>query len=708
MRLRRFRVQKFRSIEDSGWVDTSNITALIGINEAGKSNLMLPLWKLNPARDGEVDPLADYPRKDYAQFSSSTEKPVFITADFSVDPSTLEKLCELTDRKQSEMSRVLVSRKYGESDVFSIDFPEAENTPNCIAASLAQETREAIEAANQKEGTGKTFESRKEAILDVERNILSILGEEEICTREELANIQRIIADVNPPKSTQSEGWISKFLSLGDTAQRLSEKVPLQSPESIDGVLELVLESMPKFVYYSSYGNLDSEIYLPHVIENMQREDLGSKEAAKVRTLKVLFEFVTLSPKEIHDLGQEEEEHESRLTEEVLEEERERKKKRSILLQSASSRLTESFKKWWNQGDHRFRLEADGKHFRIWVSDDLRPAEVELPGRSTGLQWFFSFYLIFLVEAQGKHKNTILLLDEPGLSLHPLAQKDLSLFFENLSEESQLLYTTHSPFMVDPERLDRVKAVYVDREGYSRVSSDLSRPAKEEGRDYKRSIYPVNAAIGISSSDAYLLGRYPVIVEGESDVHFLGAMKSQLISKGLISPSKDMAFFPSSGIKGIKPIVGIVCGTKEELPVVIVDGDTAGQKLKDNLLKKGQLYEGQETRILCVSDFTGREGDEIEDLWPPEFIARIAERTCFRGTRAYFSDEVDTSDTRLPIVDQIEQFALEHDVILERGWKVELSKQVRQLSVNKADLVTSELENVWKNLFEKILAPSQQ
>lgn len=53
-----------------------------------------------------------------------------------------------------------------------------------------------------------------------------------------------------------------------------------------------------------------------------------------------------------------------------------------------------------------------------------------MEGRSTGLQWFLSFYLVFLVESQDTHSGCILLLDEPGLSLHPLAQRDLSDFFD--------------------------------------------------------------------------------------------------------------------------------------------------------------------------------------------------------------------------------------------------------------------------------------
>jgi hypothetical protein len=57
---------------------------------------------------------------------------------------------------------------------------------------------------------------------------------------------------------------------------------------------------------------------------------------------------------------------------------------------------------------------VDGSHFRIWVSDNKRSAPIELESRSQGLQWFFWFYLTFLVESEDQHKDAILLLDEPG------------------------------------------------------------------------------------------------------------------------------------------------------------------------------------------------------------------------------------------------------------------------------------------------------
>ena len=82
------------------------------------------------------------------------------------------------------------------------------------------------------------------------------------------------------------------------------------------------------------------------------------------------------------------------------------------------------------------------------------PFTLQWPPISSGLQWFLSFYLIFLVESEDAHKGAILLLDEPGLTLHALAQEDLSDFFENLSKTNQIVYSTHSAHMIHADHLD--------------------------------------------------------------------------------------------------------------------------------------------------------------------------------------------------------------------------------------------------------------
>ena len=66
MILKKFRVTNFRSVMDSGWIDCDNVTSLVGVNEAGKLNIILALWKFNPAREGKINLLHDMPSKEYS------------------------------------------------------------------------------------------------------------------------------------------------------------------------------------------------------------------------------------------------------------------------------------------------------------------------------------------------------------------------------------------------------------------------------------------------------------------------------------------------------------------------------------------------------------------------------------------------------------------------------------------------------------------
>ena len=128
--------------------------------------------------------------------------------------------------------------------------------------------------------------------------------------------------------------------------------------------------------------------------------------------------------------------------------------------------------------------------FPIWIADDRRPdVEIELEARSKGFQWFFSFYLVFLVESEEGHKDAILLLDEPGMHLHPTAKQELIAFFETLSERNQVLYSTHSPFLIDGEHLHRVRPVTEDETGHSHISVETWPKDRE-------TIFPLQAAAG--------------------------------------------------------------------------------------------------------------------------------------------------------------------------------------------------------------------
>lgn len=618
MELLKYKVMNFRSVKDSGWISCDDVTTLVGINEAGKSNLLLALWKLNPAFGGKIDTLHDLPVDRLAELRDKVEDVCFIKAEFKISDETAKIIGTEVGCDASGLKNVTISRHYN----------------------------------------------------------------------------NKLYVDLHgiKPTSTLTEEISSKDENGNSVTQVFSKEYDEQT------LINTIVKYMPKFVYYSNYGNLSTRIYLPNVVKWLNNETVPGIDINEdqVRTLRVLFKFVNLEPKEILNLGKDTAADRRRNgqnpSQGEIDKVDESKEERSILLQSASTKLTKEFREWWKQGEYKFRFEADGDYFRIWVSDSVRPAEVSLELRSTGLQWFLSFYLIFLVESQDVHKNAILLLDEAGLTLHPLAQKDLAKFFNKLSQTNQIINTTHSPFIVDTNNIDRCKVVYVDENGLT-VASDNLRQSSDKLNE--KSIYAVHAALGLSVSDILLQGCKPVIVEGPSDQIYLNTIKQILISNKQIAPKDEIVFVPSGGVRGIQGVVSIIGSKNNGLPYVILDSDKSGADTKSKL-EKGQLYSGEKKKLLEIKDYVGFDGSEIEDIIPTDFL--------FKGLLKIMPKDIDDDfeDSYIeknPIVPQIEKFASEHNVELENGWKVELAKKVKPLMLKKN--FNKEECKTWKKLFDK-------
>lgn len=683
-RLLRFRVTRFKSVSDSGWLDSGPITCLIGTNESGKTNLLLPLWKLKPANGEPLVPLTDYPRSLYIDYSQTKGREVFITADFALDEQTANSLGEKLGCWGKRVALVRVSRRYDGS--YDIGFPEFHDA---LGTRVTEFRERLVRFANTLSNIPYEYKA-KSSLKD---DLLTVLHDASLTDAMKDSDVYRIcesLSEFGPESLPKGAADMRAFLDeLLDYCGSLRAEMGLKEPQVSSELVSWVVAQLPSFVYYADYGNLDSEIYLPHVINNLTRNDLGVKERAKARTLKVLFDFVRLNPQQILDLGKETGSDPAGITSDAT-----KKKEREILLQSASTKLTADFLNWWRQGDYRFRFQADGNHFRIWVSDKARPEEVELESRSRGLQWFFSFFLVFLVESQQDHSDSVLLLDEPGLTLHPVAQQDLMAFFESLSQKNQLIYSTHSPFLVDFNHLEQVRAVYVDGTGHTATSADL-RIGEQLA---KRSVYPVHAALGLTVSETLLLGTTPVIVEGTSDQIYLTLIKLYLAAHGLWDRRKELVFIPSGGVKGITPVVSILQGRDDVLPRVIIDSDRQGAG-KAASLKSG-TYKDQPDRVINIADVMKLAEAETEDLLPPRLVARSVSRlAAFRD--AAFEDTLVAG----AIVPQIESFFVRYNLPLEKGWKVDLARAVAgsfDRYVEKEGLDELSRES-WKSLFAALV-----
>lgn len=686
MKLIKYKVEKFKSVMNSGWIDCNDVTTLVGVNEAGKSNLLLALWKLNPAKGGKISLSDDMPVKFFSDMRLEKPKAIFITAEFEiVDNDLLGKISELCKCKNCDsLKSILVSRDYDNN--LHIDFPNFEAHTTLTVAPIVIELNSYLSKLN---ALREVEIAEPEIINEIENTITSAIKLLDNSDVIDMSSFSRIKALFTACKITtsQSSDLQALFTGLQKYIAELYDEFNTSNPSKNADVIKLITTTIPKFVYYSNYGNLDSEIYLPHVIENMQRPDLPVSLEAKTRTLKVLFEYVKLDPNEILEMGLDAQ----NATESEIKEKGEQKKQRDILLQSASTKLTREFREWWKQGEYIFDLAADGKHFRIWVSDTIRPEKIVLENRSTGLQWFLSFYLVFLVESQDSHSGAILLLDEAGLSLHPLAQKTLSMFFSNLANTNQIINTTHSPFIIDTNNIDKAKVVYVDKEGYTVASNDLRAT---QDKLNVNSIYAIHSALGLSVSDILLQGCKPVIVEGTSDQHYLNAIKLFLISKNIIAPKEELIFVPSGGVKAVSSIASLL-SAKADMPYIILDSDRSGQDYCNKLTK--ELYKDIQDKVIMTESITSIANSEIEDLIPYKLLARAIDRLF--NTDLDFGEYYNENN---PLIPQIEAFAKENDIELPQGYKVDLAKHFKQLLSKNTTFNEAKYIDMWKSIFEKL------
>ena len=684
MKLTRFKVTNFRSVMDSGWIDCEAVTSLVGINEAGKSNLILALWKLNPARnedDAKIDKLHDMPAKEYSSWRDKPDEIDFITAEFELEDELASQIADKCNCDTTAVSIVQVTRYY--DGKYTIAFPNL--------TVLGSDIKRVAETSKEK-ATGDDESSEK--LKEICDAIIGAVDNNSSLIKSECDAVSALLSG-GVPKGKGSTEFNKLKSGIAQAISIFGESNPSENED----VENLIINGMPKFVYYSNYGNLDAQIYLPHVVKLLNGQKVpGFDNQAKVRTLRVLFDFVNLKPQEVLDLGKDPSIANGAPTQEEIAKATKQKEERTTLLNSASTKLTREFKTWWKQGNYTFRLQADGDFFKIWVSDDKRPEEIELERRSTGLQWFLSFFLIFLVESKEAHKEAILLLDEAGLTLHPLAQKDLVAFFENLSTTNQIIHTTHSPFLVDTSNIDRVKVVYSDNDGHTVASGDL-RAADDKINE--KSIYAVHSALGLSVSDILLQGCQAVVVEGTSDQYYLNAIKQYLIKNGKFAPAQEIVFMPSGGCtsKAVKAIAGLVSGRNGELPHIILDSDKTANSAKQQL--SAELYKGAENKIVSVGDFVGFDNSEVEDLIPVPLMQRQLDRFFRDVEEECFQDVYD--DTK-PIVFQLEAFAQKYDITLEKSWKVQLAKGVKQQLLNPKTTVTDAAVAKWEKLFSELNA----
>ena len=606
--MREFRIQNYKKIEDSGWIPTGRLTSFVGKNESGKSALFRALSKLNPSDRETYNGLKEFPRSRYASEFKKKDWPV-ASVKFTLEEKDTKDLSDCV-KKQTTM---ILTKTYGGK--YCSQFEPGLNSTKILKKEYLKNIQswyDTIKKTIAPDGKGQDFEPLKNSLLSQLQHHIDSLKTQDLDDLD-----SSIIRSVdNLLNSTINEEWIDvKLGTLKEESQKCIDRI--DEDQTIKTDVDYLIRAIPQFIYFDKYDILYGSVNL---------HDFNSKYAEKpndpkLRITKCLFEHVQI---DIGDLI-------NRLN---ISDTAERNKalgqiklERHAMMDSAGQEMTKQFREWWPpKRKHTIHYDIDHQEFTVYVSDDIDASHIELEERSQGLQYFFSFFLRFLVESKQTHKNSIILLDEPGLYYHGTAQQKTVEFLKKLSDSNQLLYTTHSPFMIDGAHLENVRIVYENKKDKTMVTSDVWPNDAE-------AVFPLQAGLGYTIAQTLFYAPRNLVVEGITDYLILQSMNELLIRKRMNKLDESIVIAPAGGTKNISYLSSLFISQNIKI-FVLLDGDDAGKISKKNLSEKMLI------NATLVSDFNDVENAEIEDLFEQAIYLK-AVSIAYPSSNLEFNDEED-------------------------------------------------------------------
>lgn len=608
MRLVEAQVYNFKNILDSSPVHIEpSITSLVGKNESGKTAFLHALYRAKPARVGVKFSLQQqYPawlEKLHRREGKDIEHSRPIRATFELEGMDLSLLESRFGQGVLISKHVTIEREYSGKAWFTFKTDE-----KIAIQHILRDTKVPADFSG-----AATSATTLEAVDQLVSNLTKDGGEHAKSASESIAS--------------------AKNKLLG------------KAPDLQNAVLLALDELIPNFFYFDEYSSLPGTIKIRELLKK-KKEDMSENEAT-ARSL------LTLAGAE---------------SDYLLNAEYEVRKRE---LENVANSITHDVLKYWstnpelrvliditqvtqqtNQGQQSV---LDELKIRLW--DDRHLLSLPFDERSTGFRWFFSFLAAFS-EFEHSTKPIIILLDEPGLGLHARAQKDFLRFIEDrLAKRCQVIYSTHSPFLIQPDHLERARLVEdKGRETGSQITSDVLSTDKD-------TLFPLQGALGYDLAQHLFIAPHNLVVEGTSDYTYLLLLSSFLKEKGREGLDDRWSLVPVGGADLVPSFVALL-GNHLEVTVVI-DSRKEGNQRLSRLADQGILTKN---RIIAVGEIIGAKLADIEDLFEPAEYLSLYNRAF--GAGLVEADLLGTDPIVLRIARHIKKERFDHgrpaDVLLRQ------------------------------------------
>lgn len=366
----------------------------------------------------------------------------------------------------------------------------------------------------------------------------------------------------------------------------------------------------------------------------------------------------------------------------------------------ASTIITGMINKSWTQEQVQVKMGLDGNDLYVFVEDEVG-AYNEPSRRSKGFQWYLAFYINFMAGSKGEFKNTVLLLDDSGVFLHPSGQKDLLNTLERIAINNQIVYSTHLPFLIPRGHLNRVRIL--KKEGHE-VGTTIKEKFHESDFD---ALEPIRAAIGLTIGDSLIFDKRNLVVEGYSDYLILEAMASYFEENR--KEPLDFSTISIVAAGGTNKMVNyLLFLQKENLRfLAILDNDSSGRKTAKTLKEKHHV---DEKNIIILNEIVPEEMKrsdiEIEDLIGVPFYNEAVNRAYQELLKEKPIGEIRISDLNEKTIKHVKRY---EENFKKQGLgnfdKILVAKQIRNIASDKSctdDILGKDTIENFSELFKTV------